>query len=77
MTRPPPTHPADAFKRAMRRFTTLGSTYAEMESLQELIDILVELAGGTKRAADAPATPSRPRAVSESRRPPGNRPRST
>jgi hypothetical protein len=50
---PAPAHPADAFKRAMRRFTTLGSTYAEMESLQELIDILVELAGGTKRAGDA------------------------
>ena len=53
---PAPAHPADAFKRAMRRFTTLGSTYAEMESLQELIDILVELAGGARagtRAADA------------------------
>ena len=53
---PAPAHPADAFKRAMRRFTTLGSTYAEMESLQELIDILVELAGGARagtRAGDA------------------------
>ena len=60
---PTPTHPADAFKRAMRRFTTLGSTYAEMESLQELIDILVELAGGPR--ARAPATPRRPRAASD------------
>jgi len=59
---PTPTHPADAFKRAMRRFTTLGSTYAEMESLQELIDILVELAGGPRagaRAGDATSAEGR------------------
>ena len=65
---PTPTHPADAFKRAMRRFTTLGSTYAEMESLQELIDILVELAGGPRagaRAGDATSAEGRVRRAPE------------
>ena len=65
---PTPTHPADAFKRAMRRFTTLGSTYAEMECLQELIDILVELAGGPRagaRAGDATSAEGRVRRAPE------------
>lgn len=39
------------FKRALRHFTTLGSTYAEMESLKGLIDMLVKLGRGAGGAS--------------------------
>jgi hypothetical protein len=48
---------AGTYKRALRTFTTLGSTYAEMESLKGLIEMLVVLGRGDRGSAIT-ATPS-------------------
>jgi hypothetical protein len=44
---------ARAFKRALRAFTRLGSTFAEVEALRALVDALVLLANGGRATKSA------------------------
>ena len=44
---------ARAFKRALRAFTRLGSTFAEVEALRALVDALVLLANGWRATKSA------------------------